>query len=115
MPELKDFLGTYKVLGSNQNEEASNYQGILNLTSPDNKIIHAEWLIGTDQKHQGIGFMEGDQLLLKFQYQGDDDLMYRGVVEYHLVEKGILEGFWTEEYGDTRFLGSEQCFKIEQK
>jgi len=38
--------------------------------------------------------------------------MYHGVVEYHLIENGILEGFWTEEYGDNRFVGTEQCFKL---
>lgn len=114
MLQLKDFLGTYKILGSNQNEEASNYQGILKLSSNDQKTVEAEWLIGTSQKHSGIGFLEGSQLVIKFQYEGDDNHIYQGVAEYHLVEKGILEGFWTEEYGDNRFLGTEQCFKLKE-
>lgn len=113
MPNLDDFLGTYKILGSNQDEEASNYQGILELSSIDDEIVEAKWTIGSSQKHSGIGLLEDSRLVLKFRYLGDDGMTYHGVVEYHLVEKGILEGFWTEEYGDNRFLGTEQCFKIE--
>lgn len=112
MPELKDFLGTYTILGSNQNEEASNYKGTLTLSSLDDKVVRAEWLIGDSQKHEGFGFLEDSKLLIKFQYIGENKVTYYGVVEYHLVEKGILEGFWTEELGDNRFLGTEQCFKI---
>lgn len=112
MPTLDDFLGTYKILGSNQDEEASNYQGILELSSIDDEIVEARWTIGTSQKHMGIGLLENSRLVIKFRYLGDDGINYHGVVEYHLVENGILEGFWTEEYGDNRFLGTEQCFKI---
>ena len=115
MPELKDFLGTYNILGSNQDEEASNYKGILKLSSQKDQIVEAEWIIGSSQKHYGIGFMEDSRLIIRFQYEGDDDEIYHGVAEYHLVEKGILEGFWTEEFGDNRFLGTEQCFKLKEK
>ena len=112
MPTLNEFLGTFKILGSNQDAAASNYQGILKLSSDDNEIVRAQWMIGTSQKHKGIGFLEEDRLLIKFQYAGYDDRMYHGVVEYHLLEKGILAGFWTEDYGDNHFVGTEQCFKL---
>ena len=115
MPVLNDFLGTYKILGSNQDKEASNYQGFLTLSSKDKEIVEAQWTIGTSQKHMGIGFIEDEKLLVKFQYEGDDHVMFHGVVEYHLLENGILEGIWTEEYGDNRFLGTEQCFKLNTK
>lgn len=113
MPHINDFIGTYKILGSNQDEEASNYQGLLKISSLDGEIIEAEWTIGDSQKHQGIGLLEDSRLLLKFRYEGDDGQTFHGVVEYHLLESGILEGFWTEEYGDNRFLGTEQCFKLD--
>lgn len=112
MPELNEFLGTYKILGSNQDAAASNYHGTLKLSSENNEIVTAQWMIGTSQKHEGIGILEDEHLLIKFQYEGDDKTIYHGVVEYHLLENGILEGFWTEEYGDNRFLGTEQCFKL---
>lgn len=112
MTSVEQFIGTYKILGSNQDEEASNYQGILRLNSHDGEIIEGEWTIAADQKQYGIGLIEDSRLVLKFHYMGDDGNQYQGIVEYHIVSDGILEGFWTEEFGDNRFLGTEQCFKM---
>jgi len=33
-------------------------------------------------------------------------------VVYKCLNKNILEGFWSEEHGNPKFLGSENCFRI---
>jgi hypothetical protein len=34
------------------------------------------------------------------------------VVVYRCLTKDILEGFWSEEYGDPKYLGEERCFRV---
>lgn len=38
--------------------------------------------------------------------------MYKGIVVYKCLNKDILEGFWSEELGNPKFLGTENCFRI---
>ena len=40
--------------------------------------------------------------------------IYKGVVVYKCLNKDILEGFWSEEKGNPKFIGSENCFRIKK-
>jgi hypothetical protein len=107
-----DLVGNYTIIGSNQDETDATYKGTLNLTlDSDNRII-AKWLINTTQKQFGTGFFNDGILVINFNYQGQDYNTYKGVVVYRCISKDVLDGFWSEEYGNPAYLGKERCFKI---
>lgn len=104
--------GTYQLTGTNQNTEAATYKGTLNLSLDENNRVLAKWLINNNQEQSGTGFFKDNILVINFKYQGDDEVMFKGVVVYKCITKDILEGFWSEKHGDPEFLGAESCFRI---
>ncbi|TCI92611.1 hypothetical protein [Tenacibaculum sp. M341] len=109
-----DLVGSYSIIGSNQNESDQEYKGTLTLSldTYDNRMI-AKWLINGHQEQNGFGFFKDNILVINFYYLGDDNETYKGVVVYRCLTKNILDGFWSEKYGDLNYLGSERCFRIE--
>jgi hypothetical protein len=109
---VQDLAGSYSIQGSNQEESAEvSYYGILTLSLDENQRIIAEWMIG-DHMQQGTGFYKDGILVINFRYEGEDLKIYKGVAVYRCISKEILDGFWSEKYGDPRFLGSEYCVRI---
>ncbi|WP_299675291.1 hypothetical protein [uncultured Tenacibaculum sp.] len=109
---VKDLVGNFSIIGSNQNDSDSTYKGILTLKLNDYQQILADWTINNDQKQKGIGFFKDNILVINFEYEGNDSSTYKGVVVYRCLTKDILDGFWSEEFGNPFFLGSERCFRI---
>ena len=109
----EDLIGEYSVIGSNQNDSTISYKGTLSLTIDENNRIVAKWLIHNEQEQFGSGFFKDNILVVNFHYLGNDNETYYGTVVYKCLTKDILEGFWSEEFGDPKFLGSEKCFKID--
>ena len=110
---IADLVGEYSVIGSNQNDSEVTYKGTLSLQIDDFNRIIAKWLIHNEQEQFGVGFFKDNILVINFHYFGDNKESYHGTVVYKCLTKDILEGFWSEEYGDPKFLGSERCFRIE--
>lgn len=110
---IKDILGSFKIIGNNQNNTEETYKGTLTLTLDDDKRIIAKWLINKSQEQFGVGFFKNNILIINFNYQGDQNTVYYGTVVYQCLTKDILEGFWSEEFGNPKFLGSENCFRID--
>ena len=110
----EDLIGDYFVLGLNQNEEGTGYIGGLNITLTKDNRIRAKWLIDNVQIQEGTGFFKDNILVINFEYQGDENDIYKGVVVYKCITKDILDGFWSEEFGDPLYLGEERCFRINE-
>jgi hypothetical protein len=110
--KIKDLVGTFSIIGHNQDEEENSYKGTLSLTLDENNRILATWLIDTTQEQFGIGFFKHNILVINFNYTGYEHKIYRGTVVYKCLTKDILEGFWSEELGNPKFLGKENCFRI---
>jgi hypothetical protein len=105
-------MGSYSVQGSNQEEtDHISYQGILTLSLDENNRIIAQWIIG-DHEQNGTGFYKDEILVINFNYEGDDHKIYKGVAVYRCLSKDILDGFWSEKYGNPLYLGSEYCVRI---
>ncbi|MFD0963809.1 hypothetical protein [Pseudofulvibacter geojedonensis] len=111
---INDILGTYNVIGKNQEDTEVTYSGILSLSIDQNRRVIAKWVINNTQKQSGIGFFKDNILVINFSYYGDDNKLYTGVVVYKCLTKSLLEGFWSEEYGDPNYLGEERCFRVEE-
>lgn len=111
---IKDLIGSYKIIGSNQDDSENTYQGELHLSLDTNNRIVAKWLINKSQQQMGTGFFKDNILVINFNYQGDENTTYHGVVVYKCISKDILDGFWSEEYGNPLFLGEERCFRIKK-
>lgn len=109
--KIKDLVGTYTIIGSNQDASTNNYKGTLNLEL-ENNLILAKWIIHNAQEQTGTGFFKNNILVITFSYEGEDTKTYKGVVVYKCISKYILEGFWSEEYGDPLYLGTENCFRV---
>ena len=112
---LQDIIGNYTIIGHNQDDSGINYQGTLSLTLDDNNRCVANWFINENQKQFGTGFFKDGILVINFNYLGEDDKTYKGVVVYRCITKDILDGFWSEKHGNPLFLGEERCFKIKEK
>lgn len=113
--KIKDILGKFSIIGSNQNDDENSYTGELTLTLDEHNRIIAKWLINKSQEQFGIGFFKDNILVINFNYVGDENNMYFGIVVYKCLTKDIFEGFWSEEFGNPKFLGSENCFRIKDK
>lgn len=109
---IKGLVGTYQIIGKNQDESGVSYKGTLSLTLNESNQILANWIIDSDQKQTGIGFFKDNTLVINFQYTGEDFIIYKGVVVYKCITKDVLDGFWSEEMGDPNYLGTEQCFRV---
>lgn len=112
---IQELVGTFSILGKNQDENNSTYKGILTLTLDSTNRIVAKWLIGNNQVQNGTGFFKDNILVINFNYQGEDDVIFKGVVVYKCLSKDILEGFWSEKHGNPLYLGEERCFRIQNK
>ena len=111
---VEDLVGQFQILGSNQDETENTYSGILDLTLDEHFRISAKWTINKSQLQFGTGFFKDNTLVINFQYQGDENNMYKGVVVYRCISRDILDGFWSEEYGNPLYLGEERCFRIQE-
>jgi hypothetical protein len=110
---IQDITGEYQISGINQDAERSKYSGILKLSLDENNKITRHWSINNDsQTMQGTGFYKDNILVINFNYVGDNATMYKGVVVYSVISTNILNGFWSEKHGDQKFLGEEQCLRI---
>jgi len=112
---LQELIGEYSLIGTNQDNSNNTYKGVLSLTlDVDNRIV-AKWKIHSDQEQSGFGFFKDNILVINFQYVGENYSLYKGVVVYKCITKDILDGFWSEEHGDPKHLGTEQCFRIKEE
>jgi hypothetical protein len=114
--KIQDLAGNYSIIGSNQDADENTYEGELSLSLDDdnnnNNRIVAKWIINKTQEQFGTGFYKNNILVINFNYKDEDNNVYKGVVVYKCITKNILEGFWSEEFGDPKFLGTENCFRI---
>ncbi|TNJ44525.1 hypothetical protein KFZ70_00655 [Tamlana fucoidanivorans] len=111
---LKSIRGDYRIVGTNQNDTGNTYTGTLNLDTDAHNRVVATWLINNTQTQTGIGFYKDNILVINFQYLGENNTIYKGVVVYKCLTKNFLDGFWYEDLGDPNYLGSERCFKINE-
>ena len=65
---IKDFIGTYNIIGKNQEETKLHYTGILTLDVHHNNRIIAKWLINKEQVQEGTGFLIENVLVINFNY-----------------------------------------------
>ena len=61
---IKDLVGTYSIVGSNQDESDNTYKGTLSLELDSNKRILAKWIIHKDQEQTGSGFFKDNILVI---------------------------------------------------
>lgn len=109
---IEDLVGQFQILGSNQDETEKTYKGTLDLALDANNRIVAKWLINRSQEQFGSGFFKDNILVINFNYQGDENTIYKGVAVYRCISKDVLDGFWSEKYGNPLFMGEERCFRI---
>ncbi len=109
---INDLPGTYSIIGKNQADNDVNYTGTLTLSLDANQRIIAKWLIHDTQEQFGTGFFKDNIAVINFSYTGEDKTLFNGVVVYRCLTKDILDGFWSEEYGDPKHLGEERCFRV---
>jgi hypothetical protein len=110
---IEDITGEYQISGINQDAERTAYTGILKVSLNENNKIIAHWSINNDsQTMQGTGFYKDNMLVINFNYVGDDANIYKGVAVYRIINTNVLNGFWSEKHGDQKFLGEEQCLRI---
>jgi hypothetical protein len=109
---ITELTGHYNIIGSNQDAEGADYKGTLELTLDAHNRITAKWLIHKDQVQLGTGFFKDNILVINFNYKGDNDTLYKGVVVYKCLSKDLLEGFWSEKHGNPLYLGEERCFRM---
>jgi hypothetical protein len=112
--KIEDLVGQFQILGSNQDKNEDTYKGILNLTLDNTNRIIAKWMINKSQEQFGTGFFKDNILVINFNYQGDEHTIYKGVAVYRCISKDILDGFWSEKYGNPLFLGDERCFRLKE-
>ncbi len=109
---IEDLSGSFTITGNNQDEEGVSYKGRLDLTLDEDNRVIAKWLINGSQSQSGTGFFKDNILVVNFNYKGDNNLVYKGVVVYKCITKDVLEGFWSEKHGDSKYLGAERCYRI---
>ncbi|CAM1333058.1 hypothetical protein [Tenacibaculum aestuariivivum] len=112
---IQNLVGNYTIIGNNQNAQEDSYKGVLSLQLDINNRIVAKWLINNEQEQTGSGFFNDNILVINFNYKGEDNNTYKGVVVYKCISKDILDGFWSEKHGNPLFLGKERCFRIDTK
>ena len=112
---IQELIGECKIIGSNQDDSNNEYKGTLSLTLDTDDRIIAKWLINNDQEQTGSGFFKDRILVINFKYLGEDSKVYKGVVVYRCITKDILDGFWSEEFGNPKYVGTEHCFRIKEE
>lgn len=112
--KIQDLIGEFAISGSNQDDSNKiTYKGILKLSLNTNNRIIAQWLIDNEQVQTGLGFFKDNILVINFNYQGENNKIFKGVAVYKCITKDVLDGFWSEEYGDPNYLGTEHCLRLE--
>ncbi|WP_029596603.1 hypothetical protein [Flavobacterium sp. ACAM 123] len=109
--DVNDLIGSFTIVGSNQDAEENNYKGTLTLAVDTNSRVTAKWLINNEQEQIGTGFFRDAILVINFNYKGDNDEIFKGVVVYRCLSKDLLDGFWSEKQGNPLYLGTERCFR----
>ncbi len=112
---IEELEGEFLIEGSNQDASENTYKGKLTLKLDENKRVQAHWWIEEEQEQFGEGFFKNNILVLNFHYYGEDSLIYKGTVVYRCLTKDVLEGFWSEEFGNPLFLGEERCSRIKSQ
>ncbi len=112
--KVKDIIGKYTIVGSNQDASEDTYKGELFLSLDDDKRVIAKWIIHKNQEQFGKGFFKDNILVINFYYLDDNLKMYTGTVVYKCLTKDVLEGFWSEEEGNPLCLGYENCFRVKE-
>ncbi|QWX85695.1 hypothetical protein H0I23_07510 [Cellulophaga sp. HaHaR_3_176] len=115
---MKTLEGIYQIIGYNQDKEQSGYTGYLQLIVTSEYRVDAIWTIGGEQVQTGKGFFKDDTLVVNFAYEGelrDRPKTFKGVVIYRFINDTILDGFWSEKYGDDDYLGFEEGRKMTTK
>ncbi|MDA9339610.1 hypothetical protein N9Q68_01420 [Polaribacter sp.] len=112
---VQDIVGSYSILGNNQDEQGSEYKGTLTLTLDAHQKIIAEWTINLNQQQFGTGFFKDNILVVNFNYTGEDTKTYKGTVVYRFFNKETFEGFWSEKHANQQFLGLERGTKIKKE
>lgn len=110
---LQELVGTYSIIGSNQDAESNTYKGTLDLTIDGNNRVKVKWLINNMQEQFGNGFFKDNILVINFNYKSENNI-FKGVVVYKCISKDLLEGFWSEKHGDPNYLGLERCFRVDK-
>ena len=112
---IQDIIGQYAILGTNQDDSENTYKGELFLSLIDDNTINAKWLINNTQEQFGTGYFKNNTLVINFYYKSIEGEVFKGKVIYKCLTKDILEGTWTEEFGNPAFLGTENCFRIKNE
>ncbi|CDF80401.1 conserved hypothetical protein [Formosa agariphila KMM 3901] len=112
---IGELVGTFTILGRNQDDSEQEYKGTLQLSLDENNRILAKWVINNEQEQFGTGFFKDNILVVNFYYLNDESTKYKGVVIYRCITPDILDGFWSEKHGDPLYLGQERCFRIQRK
>jgi len=112
---IQDLVGTFTIIGKNQEETELNYTGTLTLNLDINNRLRATWLINNEQEQIGTGFFRDNILVINFSYKEEDNAVYKGVVVYRCITKDILDGFWSEKHGNPLYLGEERCFRVQEE
>jgi hypothetical protein len=68
---VKDLIGTFTIVGSNQDAEGNSYKGTLTLAIDTNNRIIAKF-INNEQEQIGTGFSDAI-LVVNFNYKGDNN------------------------------------------
>ena len=63
---VKDLVGDYTIIGSNQNDNDVNYRGVLSLTLDEYERVIAKWIINNEQEQFGTGFFKNNILVINF-------------------------------------------------
>lgn len=110
--KVEELVGRYAIKGRNQEEgQEYTYTGILTLClNADNRVM-ASWNID-GQRQEGTGFFKNDILVINFYYLGEEGEKFKGVAVYQCLDKNTLDGFWSEKYGDPKYLGTEYGVRI---
>jgi len=112
---IENLVGTYNIIGKNQENTEVNYTGLLTLGLDENNRVFAKWFIDGEQIQVGTGFFKDDILVINFSYQGEANEILKGVVVYRCITKDILDGFWSEKHGNPIYLGEERCFRVKEE
>ena len=113
--KTQDILGYFSIIGTNQDDSKNTYKGKLFLSLDDDRKIIAKWLINNTQEQFGTGYFKNNILVINFYYKSIEGEIFKGKVIYKCLTKDILEGIWTEDFGNPEFVGTENCFRIKNE
>lgn len=113
--KISEIVGSYILEGTNQDAEGSKYEGSLDLSLASDATLRAVWLINANQMQHGVGSIKDEVLIIDFQYLGANDELYNGIVAYQQESENTLHGVWTEEAGDSKYVGVEKAYKVKKQ